>query len=81
MITISRNWPDRQIVRFQDILIDNGRVEMLPVEIRYAWPAEIDLMARLAGLTLEKRTAGWRGEEFDSESGMHVSIYKKSITR
>lgn len=76
-ITVSRNWPDRQIVRFQDISVKNGRVDMLPVEMRYSWPSEIDLMARLAGLTLESRSADWCGEEFGPDSSMHVSVYRK----
>jgi SAM-dependent methyltransferase len=44
---------------------------------RYIWPAECDLMARLAGLTLEQRVADWHGTPFTSESGSHVSIWRK----
>lgn len=43
---------------------------------RYAWPAELDLMAQLAGLTLEHRWAGWHEEPFTAESGSHVSVYR-----
>lgn len=43
---------------------------------RYVWPAELDLMAQLAGFTLEHRWAGWSGEEFRAESGSHVSVYR-----
>ncbi|SEQ48263.1 class I SAM-dependent DNA methyltransferase [Microlunatus flavus] len=43
---------------------------------RYAWPAELDLMARLAGLELEHRWAGWSGEPFTAESESHVSVYR-----
>ena len=38
--------------------LHRGRVRATPVELRYAWPAELDLMARIAGLTLEHRSAG-----------------------
>lgn len=44
---------------------------------RYIWPAELDLMAQLAGLTLESRDAGWSGEEFTADSRSHVSVYRR----
>ncbi|MET8152524.1 class I SAM-dependent methyltransferase [Actinoplanes sp. NPDC049668] len=44
---------------------------------RYIWPAELDLMAQLAGLELESRHADWRGAEFTAESPSHVSVYRK----
>ena len=52
-------------------------VRATPVELRYAWPAELDLMARIAGLTLEHRFGGWQGEPFTSLSRAHVSVYAK----
>jgi ubiquinone/menaquinone biosynthesis C-methylase UbiE len=52
------------------------RVRAFPVEFRYAWPAELDLMARIAGLTLRERWSGWRGEPFTALSRSHVSIYE-----
>jgi SAM-dependent methyltransferase len=55
----------------------DGRVEAFPVEFRYAWPAELDLMARIAGLTLEDRWAGWQREPFTALSRGHVSVYAK----
>lgn len=44
---------------------------------RYAWPAELDLMARLAGLELRERWAGWHREPFTGESTSHVSVWEK----
>ena len=44
---------------------------------RYAWPAEYDLMARIAGLSLESRWAGWDGSPFTAESTSHVSVWRK----
>ena len=44
---------------------------------RYIWPAELDLMAELAGMTLESRHADWAGTEFTAESRSHVSVYRK----
>ncbi|HEX2303630.1 MAG TPA: class I SAM-dependent methyltransferase [Gaiella sp.] len=55
---------------------DEG-VRASPVELRYAWPAELDLMARIAGLALEDRWGGWRREPFTSLSRSHVSVYVK----
>ncbi|MFI6498123.1 class I SAM-dependent methyltransferase [Nonomuraea typhae] len=43
---------------------------------RYIWPAELDLMAQLAGFELETRHADWSGAEFTAESGSHVSVYR-----
>ncbi len=43
---------------------------------RYVWPAELDLMGRLAGFELESRHADWAGAEFTTESGSHVSVYR-----
>jgi SAM-dependent methyltransferase len=43
---------------------------------RYIWPAELDLMAQLAGFELEARHADWAGAEFTAESRSHVSIYR-----
>jgi hypothetical protein len=48
-----------------------------PVQIRYAWPSELDLMARLAGLRLRQRWGGWRRESFTASSTSHVSVYKR----
>jgi hypothetical protein len=44
---------------------------------RYAWPAEYDLMARLAGLDLVDRWAGWDRSPFTAESRSHVSVWQK----
>jgi SAM-dependent methyltransferase len=43
---------------------------------RYIWPSELDLMAQLAGFTLESRHADWQGAEFTAESGSHVAVYR-----
>jgi SAM-dependent methyltransferase len=45
---------------------------------RYVWPAELDLMARLAGMTLRERWSGWKREPFTSESTKHVSVWEKA---
>jgi SAM-dependent methyltransferase len=53
-------------------------VRVKPLLMRYAWPSELDLMAKLAGLKLEGRYGGWRRETFDSSSNNHVSVYVKA---
>jgi Methyltransferase domain len=58
-------------------VVDDGRVSSYPVEGRYAWPSELDLMARLAGMRLRERWGGWKREPFTSLSRSHVSIYEK----
>ena len=65
-----------QKVVSQKIVITDGSVRLYPVQIRYVWPSEFDLMAQLAGLRLHERWSNWKREPFTSESGQHISIYK-----
>ena len=58
--------------------IDDGKVELFSPPFRYVWPSELDLMARLAGMTLRERWAGWKHEPFTSESTKHVSVWEKT---
>ena len=53
-------------------------VRVFPVVHRYAWPSELDLMARLAGLALESRWADWSGARFGPLSTNHVSVYRRA---
>jgi SAM-dependent methyltransferase len=62
----------------QHYFFADGKVESSPVPMRYAWPAELDLMARLAGMRLEYRWGGWQGEPFTARSSSHVSVYVKT---
>jgi SAM-dependent methyltransferase len=57
-------------------LVD-GELEVVSMPFRYVWPAELDLMARLAGLTLRERWSNWQREPFTSESTDHVSVWQK----
>ena len=50
-------------------------VHLYPIVTRYAWPAELDLMARIAGLRLKERWGGWGNEPFAGTSRAHVSVY------
>jgi SAM-dependent methyltransferase len=56
---------------------DGGKYRRVSMPFRYAWPAEFDLMAKIAGMTLRDRWAGWRREPFTADSTMHVSVWQK----
>jgi len=79
-LDVTRHDPVQQIVTSQRLHITTGGLRMYPVQLRYAWPSELDLMARLAGLRLHSRSGGWRGEPYVAASGMHISIYTKQLT-
>ena len=64
-----------QRVVSQKVVIKNGAVQMYPLEIRYVWPSELDLMAQLAGLRLRERWGNWQREPFSSESKKHISVF------
>jgi SAM-dependent methyltransferase len=64
-----------QRVTSRDIVISAHGTVTYPVEIRYAWPSELDLMAQLAGLETLGRWGGWRDEPFTSASTAHVSAW------
>ena len=56
---------------------DARQAELFRSPHRYIWPAELDLMAELAGLELETRHGDWAGTEFTAESESHVSVYRR----
>jgi SAM-dependent methyltransferase len=56
--------------------LEDGALELHCVPFRYVWPAELDLMAQLAGMTLRERWGGWGREPFTSESRAHVSVWQ-----
>ena len=55
---------------------EGRQAELFRSPHRYVWPAELDLMGRLAGLRLESRYADWSGATFTAESASHVSVYR-----
>ncbi len=66
-----------QCVAASHIVIGADGIRQFPIRLRYAWPSEMDLMARLAGMRLRARYGGWKGEPFTASSPLHVSIYEK----
>jgi SAM-dependent methyltransferase len=55
----------------------DGELETFSAPFRYVWPSELDLMARLAGMTLRQRWADWNREPFTGDSPSHVSVWEK----
>ena len=56
----------------------DGEVRHQSLPFRYVWPAELDLMAKIAGMDLRERWAGWKREPFTAESRQHVSVWQKT---
>ncbi|MFE6933689.1 class I SAM-dependent DNA methyltransferase [Streptomyces sp. NPDC057699] len=59
--------------------VEDGRGSFRSIPFRYVWPAELDLMARLAGLRLRERWEDWDRSPFTNESGRHVSVWEKPV--
>jgi SAM-dependent methyltransferase len=55
----------------------DGKLDGTSLPFRYVWPAELDLMARLAGMSLRERWSDWKREPFSSDSRTHVSVWQK----
>jgi SAM-dependent methyltransferase len=65
----------RQMIEESHVSLSSAGVRLNPVVQRYAWPSELDLMARIAGLRLKGRWGGWKREPFNSHSSAHISVY------
>ena len=68
-----------QILYSHHYWVVGDKLEVFSAPFRYVWPAELDLMARIAGMTLRERWSGWTREPFTSESTSHVSVWKKTV--
>ncbi|WP_030595593.1 class I SAM-dependent DNA methyltransferase [Streptomyces fulvoviolaceus] len=60
------------------VRVEDGRGSFRSIPFRYVWPAELDLMARLAGMRLRERWEGWTRGPFTGESRSHVSVWEKT---
>ncbi len=67
--------PVNQRIIAQQIHLGPQGIQMYPAELRYAWPAELDLMAQLAGLQLLYRWGSWNRGPFTADSTRHISVY------
>ena len=66
-----------QICTSHHYFVGDGRTQYFASRHRYAWPSELDLMARMAGLSLRERWADWSRSEFTAESLDHISVWQK----
>lgn len=67
--------PLNQQIMTQMVVLTGEGVRLYPVKVRFAWPAELDLMARLAGLHLRHRWEDWALTPFSAGSSTHISVY------
>lgn len=72
---VGRHDPVAQRLDESHVVLSPEGLRLFPIVTRYAWPSELDLMARIAGLRLKDRWAGWEREAFTSTSRNHVSVY------
>jgi SAM-dependent methyltransferase len=74
-LDVGRHDPVAQILDESHVVLSSAGLRLAPIVTRYAWPSELDLMARIAGLRLEDRWSGWEEEPFTGTSRRHVSVY------
>ena len=75
LLSITQHDRAQQRIQQQHITFTEEGIRMLPVAHRYCWPSELDLMARLAGLTLRERHADWTRARYGPASASHISVY------
>ncbi|MBF6589202.1 MAG: class I SAM-dependent methyltransferase [Ktedonobacterales bacterium] len=74
-LDVGRLDPVKQMYYESHVVLSHKGVRLFPIVQRYAWPSELDLMARIAGLRLKERWGGWHREPFIPTSTSHVSVY------
>ncbi len=74
-LDVARHDPVAQRLVKNHVSFAAAGIGLNPVVLRYAWPSELDLMARIAGLRLAGRFGGWERQPFDARSRLHVSIW------
>ena len=77
ILDVSLHDPQHQRVSVQLFVFEESGFRMFPVELRYLWPSELDLMAELAGLRLRERWGDWKRQPFSGQ-GKHVSVYERA---
>ena len=76
-LEVTQHDPSTQSIRSAHVEVsESGSILLYPIRLRYAGPAELDLMAQLAGMRLRARYAGWNREPFGAASQSHVSVYE-----
>lgn len=72
--------PATQRIRTQTVIVSEQGIQMFPVMLRYFWPSELDLMAKLAGLRLERRYSNWDKSPYTRESTRQISVFRRPAT-
>lgn len=75
VLDVGRYDPVTQLLDECHVTLAPDGIHLFPIVTRFAWPSEMDLMARLAGLGLQARWGGWQREPFTARSSRHVSVY------
>jgi SAM-dependent methyltransferase len=78
-LDVGKHDPVTQRIVSQKVFLKDGSIRLYPLEIRYAWPSELDLMAQLAGLRLRERWSNWQRQSFTAESVKHISVYERAV--
>ena len=76
-LEVTTNDPVAQSSESQHVVIREDGIRLYPVRIRFAYVAELDLMARFAGLRLRERWADWDRSPFSGGSGKHISVWER----
>jgi SAM-dependent methyltransferase len=74
-LDVARHDPVRQLLEESHVSLSPDGIRLNPIVTRYAWPSELDLMARIAGLQLKERWGGWDRSPLTSSSRNVVSVY------
>ena len=74
-LDVLRHDPVRQMIDESHVTLSREGIRLNPVVQRYAWPGELDLMARIAGLRLKERWDGWNREPYTGTGNTVVSVY------
>ena len=74
-LDVARYDPVKQLLEETHVVLSSTGIQLKPIVTRYAWPSELDLMARIAGLHLKERWGGWNREPFTGMSRNCVSVY------
>ncbi len=76
-VDVAKLDPVAQWIESRHLLLGPAGMRSYPVKLRYAWPSELDLMARLAHLRLRARWSSWTKDPFDEASTKHISVYER----
>jgi SAM-dependent methyltransferase len=74
-LDVARFDPLTQVLEETHVTLSSAGITLNPIVTRYAWPSELDLMARLAGMRLQERWGGWNREPFTADSRNCISVY------